>query len=140
MVTTFLPATADRLTWQDLSALPSMCTVQAPHSPAPQPYFVPVRPTWSRIAHSSGVFGSAPSETGLLLRVNEIMVPPDDGDLGCPAPWVSARSPGIFVDVQWPACATPPVLPASLASPSCVSHWKNANAVVLLTRPTALQS
>ncbi len=31
---------------------------QAPHCATPQPYFVPVSPTCSRITHSSGVSGS----------------------------------------------------------------------------------
>src|SRR5712691_8189361 len=35
-----------------------MCTEQAPHWATPQPYFVPVRPTCSRITHNSGVSGS----------------------------------------------------------------------------------
>src|SRR4029077_7814503 len=37
---------------------PLTCTEQAPHCATPQPYLVPVRPTCSRIAHSSGVSGS----------------------------------------------------------------------------------
>jgi hypothetical protein len=35
-----------------------MWTVQAPHCAMPQPYLVPVSPTFSRIAQSSGVSGS----------------------------------------------------------------------------------
>jgi hypothetical protein len=50
--------------------------VQAPQRPAPQPYLVPVNPTWSRIAHNSGVPGSASSETCRLFKVNETMLPP----------------------------------------------------------------
>src|SRR5438045_4030911 len=37
---------------------PLMCTEQAPHCATPQPYLVPVRPTCSRMTHSSGVSGS----------------------------------------------------------------------------------
>src|SRR5437870_12340789 len=37
---------------------PLTCTVQAPHCAMPQPYLVPVRPTFSRNTHSSGVLGS----------------------------------------------------------------------------------
>src|SRR6266851_1884905 len=37
---------------------PLICTEQAPHWATPQPYFVPVRPTCSRITHKSGVSGS----------------------------------------------------------------------------------
>ena len=43
---------------QERVATPSTCTVQAPHCAMPQPYLVPVRPTFSRIAQSSGVLGS----------------------------------------------------------------------------------
>jgi len=53
-----------------------MWMVQAPHRPAPQPYFVPVNPTWSRMAHNSGVLGSASTETWRLFKVNETMCPP----------------------------------------------------------------
>ena len=37
----------------ELAALPSTRTVQAPHSPCAQPFFVPVRPISSRITSSS---------------------------------------------------------------------------------------
>src|SRR5215475_4248757 len=40
MVVTFLPPTVDIWVWQDLTALPSIWTVQAPHRPEPQPYLV----------------------------------------------------------------------------------------------------
>src|SRR5476651_1881513 len=43
---------------QDRITSPLMCTEQAPHWATPQPYFVPVRPTCSRITHKSGVSGS----------------------------------------------------------------------------------
>ena len=36
-------------------ATPSRCTVQAPHSPIPQPNLVPVKPRLSRNTHSRGV-------------------------------------------------------------------------------------
>ena len=39
-------------------AWPSICTVQAPQSAAPQPNFVPVSPNSSRKYHSSGIDGS----------------------------------------------------------------------------------
>ena len=54
-MTTVLSVTSDICVWQARTALPLRWTVQAPHSPAPQPYFVPVSPTWSRMTHSSGV-------------------------------------------------------------------------------------
>jgi hypothetical protein len=43
---------------QERVATPSTCTVHAPHCAMPQPYFVPVKPTFSRIAQSNGVSGS----------------------------------------------------------------------------------
>ena len=43
----------------DRVARPPTWTVQAPHMPMPQPNFVPVSPTMSRITHSSGVSSSA---------------------------------------------------------------------------------
>jgi hypothetical protein len=48
MVVIFLPETCDTAVWQERVALPSMCTVQAPQRPAPQPNLVPVRLKWSR--------------------------------------------------------------------------------------------
>src|SRR6266567_2233752 len=40
------------------TASPLICTVQAPHWEMPQPYLVPVRPTFSRITHKRGVSGA----------------------------------------------------------------------------------
>src|SRR5215475_380272 len=93
MVTTFLPATDPTSVWHERCAVPSMCTVQAPHSPAPQPYLVPVNPTWSRIAHSNGVRGSASTDTCWLFKVNETMNPP----LACVFDWRALRSRASFV-------------------------------------------
>jgi hypothetical protein len=73
MVTTFLPSTDARSTEHARTAMPSTCTVQAPHRPAPQPYLVPVNPTWSRMTHKSGVLASASTETRLSFTVNETM-------------------------------------------------------------------
>src|SRR5436190_15896280 len=39
----------------------------------PQPYFVPVRPTCSRITHKSGVFGSTSTCCALPLMLRRIM-------------------------------------------------------------------
>src|SRR4051794_21931020 len=47
---------------QDRVATPSMCTVQAPHSAAPQPNLVPVIPSTSRRTQSNGV---SPSTSAL---------------------------------------------------------------------------
>src|SRR4029450_2227067 len=76
MVTTVLPATEPTSIWHERCALPSMWMVQAPQRPAPQPYFVPFNPTWSRMAHNSGVLGSASTETCRLFKVDETMLPP----------------------------------------------------------------
>src|SRR5882724_7661223 len=58
MVVICLPTASLTTTPQERIATPSMWTVQAPHCAMPQPYFVPVRPIFSRIAQSSGVSGS----------------------------------------------------------------------------------
>ena len=44
------------------SSRPFTCTVQAPHAEMPHPNFVPVKPSVSRSAHSSGVSGSTSRE------------------------------------------------------------------------------
>src|SRR6516162_1461849 len=74
MVTTVLPATEPTSSWHERCAVPSTWMVQAPHRPAPQPYLVPVNPTWSRMAHNSGVVGSASTETWRLFKVNETKI------------------------------------------------------------------
>src|SRR2546428_2654614 len=78
MVVIFLPTARVACRKQDLTATPSISTVQAPHWPLPQPYFVPVRPIESRSTHNSGVSGSASTEywTPLTRRVNAISEPP----------------------------------------------------------------
>src|SRR5690348_13006345 len=58
MVVICLPAASLTVMPQERTATPSTCTVQAPHCAMPQPYLVPVRPTFSRITQSSGVSGS----------------------------------------------------------------------------------
>src|ERR1039458_7918206 len=42
MVTIFLAAADAALATHDFTARPSISTVQAPHWPSPQPYFVPI--------------------------------------------------------------------------------------------------
>ena len=61
---------------QERTALPSTCTVQAPHCATPHPYFVPVRPTCSRITQSSGVVGSTSILCDCPLMVSATMCPP----------------------------------------------------------------
>src|SRR5207244_6535497 len=74
MVVIFLPTARVACRKQDLTETPSISTVQAPHWPIPQPYFVPVRPIESRSTHNNGVSGSASTEywTPLTRRVNDI--------------------------------------------------------------------
>ncbi len=59
MVVTDLPATSESWVWQEKARPPSICTMQAPHRPAPQPNFVPVSLSSSRITQRSGVCGGA---------------------------------------------------------------------------------
>src|SRR4051812_29768365 len=70
MVVTVLPATSDMLVWQERTALPSTCTVHAPHRPEPQPNFVPVSFRCSRTTQSSGVCGSTSTLAAFPLIVN----------------------------------------------------------------------
>src|SRR5580658_3002056 len=57
MVVMLFPATCETGVEHDRIADPSTCTVQAPHSPAPQPNFVPVSSRVSRNTQSKGVSG-----------------------------------------------------------------------------------
>jgi hypothetical protein len=50
------PSASTARIMQELTLLPSMMMVHAPHSPAPQPSLVPVRPTSSRMKRSRVVF------------------------------------------------------------------------------------
>ena len=63
------PATSDTRVWHENARLPSMCTMQAPHSPVPQPNLVPVSLSSSRITHNSGVSAGACERAGLPLTV-----------------------------------------------------------------------
>src|ERR1700691_3282722 len=67
MVVIFLPATCETGVEQERVALPSTCTVHAPHNPAPQPYFVPVSSSVSRNTQSSGVSGATVTRFSLPL-------------------------------------------------------------------------
>ena len=59
----------------DLDTAPSTCTVQAPHCAMPQPNFVPVIPSSSRMTQRSGVSGSISSEYAFPFTVSAIMEP-----------------------------------------------------------------
>src|SRR6266567_9280317 len=69
MVVTLVPTAPLTGKEQERIATPSTWTVQAPHCAMPQPYLVPVRPTFSRIAQSSGVSGSTSTSKVLPLIV-----------------------------------------------------------------------
>src|SRR3954470_22370632 len=69
MVVTLASAHAASGYTQDRTAAPLTCTVHAPHAAMPQPNLVPVRPAFSRMAHSSGICGSASNAAGLPLRL-----------------------------------------------------------------------
>src|SRR2546428_2126246 len=69
MVVTDLPCTLDTGVRQENVRPPSMCTMQAPHCPAPQPYLVPVSLSSSRSTHRRGVPSGAALATGLPLTV-----------------------------------------------------------------------
>src|SRR6185369_1167055 len=71
MVVIFLPAASLSEVWQDRTASPFRCTVQAPHRPAPQPNFAPVICNCSRMTQSSGVSPAASTDIfrPLMLRV-----------------------------------------------------------------------
>src|SRR5581483_7479573 len=82
MVVTRAPATAESVVTHERTALPFTCTVQAPHCAIPQPYFVPVSFSSSRITQRSEVLPSALAATIFPLRVNETILPPDKKRLG----------------------------------------------------------
>src|SRR6185437_15165332 len=60
---------------QERTASPSTWTVQAPHCAMPQPKFVPVIPSSSRMTQSSGVSDSTSSEYAFPFTVSAIMEP-----------------------------------------------------------------
>jgi hypothetical protein len=71
-----LPAAALTGIEQERMGAPSTWTVQAPHCAMPQPYLVPVNPTFSRITHRSGVSGSTSTLCDWPLIVSEIISDP----------------------------------------------------------------
>src|SRR5437867_1438834 len=71
----------------DRRGMPSRFTVQAPHSAAPQPNFVPVMPSRSRKTQSRGISGGASTERRPPLMVSVIT-----GS----APWWSSHPPALF--------------------------------------------
>src|SRR5882762_2481009 len=104
MVVILFPCTADTGVTHDRVGAPLTCTVHAPHCAIPQPYLVPVRPSSSRMTHSSGVCGS-PSNSRrvpVMLRVMDMQSSLCDQDLGQAAP-VS-----IHAAINAPSCAWVP--------------------------------
>src|SRR4029453_16664819 len=65
--------TADAGIEHERATPPLMCTEHAPHCATPQPYLVPVRPTCSRMTHSSGVSASACTSRTLPLMFSFAM-------------------------------------------------------------------
>src|SRR6266446_3383447 len=74
IVVTALPCTADAGMRQENMRSPSMCTMQAPHWPAPQPNFVPVSFSSSRSTHRRRVRSGALTLTGLPLTLKLIAI------------------------------------------------------------------
>src|ERR1700681_4202497 len=73
MVVTDLPSMSETGMAQERTALPSICTVQAPQAAMPQPNLVPVIWRCSRNTHSSGVLPSTPTSLRWPLTVNAII-------------------------------------------------------------------
>src|SRR5262245_5107759 len=69
IVVTDLPAISDIWVWHENARLPSICTMQAPHRPVPQPNLVPVSLRSSRITHNNGVVGGASVDAALPFTV-----------------------------------------------------------------------
>src|SRR3954447_7369841 len=74
MVVTVLPAMSATCIWHEKARLPSMCTMQAPHRPVPQPYLVPVSLRSSRSTHNRGVAGGASVDAGLPFTVKFVAI------------------------------------------------------------------
>src|SRR2546423_5880998 len=74
MVVTERPETSVNRVWQENARLPSTCTMQAPHIPAPQPNLVPVSFSSSRNTQSRRVSGGAFTFTCLPFSLNEVAI------------------------------------------------------------------
>src|SRR6266705_6708920 len=74
IVVTRLPAAAETGVMHERAGLPSTCTVHAPHSAMPQPNFVPVIPSTSRITQSNGVSSSTSTLRDLPLIVRDCVM------------------------------------------------------------------
>src|SRR4029453_18358446 len=76
MVTMSLPTALLINVTQLRVAAPLTCTVQAPQSPMPHPYLVPVSCSRSRRYHNSGISGSPSNARSTPLTLHWIMVSP----------------------------------------------------------------
>src|SRR3954463_12028880 len=94
MVVTLRPSASETGVWQANVGAPSTCTVQAPHWAMPQPNLVPVRPATSRIAHSSGMSGSASAVHALPFRVSWMAIDDLAGQKGGRKRDVRTLAPG----------------------------------------------
>src|SRR5216684_1717663 len=80
MVVTFFPATLEMAVWQERAASPLLCTVHAPHKPAPHPNFVPVLSSVSRSTQSSGISGLTSTVWDFPLRVKVVAIGPPSAE------------------------------------------------------------
>src|SRR5262249_6075177 len=84
---TDLPAISETWVWHENARLPSICTIQAPHRPVPQPNLVPVSFSPSRITHNNGVAGGASVDAALPFTLKLVVIvsslPIDDGRAMC---------------------------------------------------------
>src|SRR5258707_9010306 len=72
IVVTDLPPISDTCVWHENARLPSMCTMQAPHRPVPQPNLVPVSLRPSRSTHSNGVAGGASVDAAVPFTMKSV--------------------------------------------------------------------
>src|SRR5262249_45873129 len=72
MVVTFAPSTCAAGTRHELTGAPSISTVHAPHSPSPQPSFVPVSRQCSRRTSRSRLSGCTSSRVCLPFSVRRM--------------------------------------------------------------------
>src|SRR5258705_10537040 len=88
-----LPAISDTWVWQENARLPSMCTMHAPHSPAPQPNLVPVSLSSSLMIHKRGVVGGAADEASFPFIVKSVDMFASPAELLCKRLHQTAQKP-----------------------------------------------
>src|SRR5215468_9159828 len=74
IVVTDLPAISETWVWHENARLPSICTMQAPHRPVPQPNLVPASFSPSLITHNNGVAGGASVDAALPFTVKVVVI------------------------------------------------------------------